>query len=495
MAEHYEELAHHFSQGEDWAKAFEYLAHSGDRAKDASANQVALDWYARALDAAAKAPTAVPRKRLAEVHQRRGQIFTTSARLDEGLADAARMLELARAEADRRLEGEALADMAYAHYMTLSWDHVPELKRCAEEAYAIAEEIGDDRLRARTLFLMGSLDQMEERLAEADAKFTESLRIARAGGFRAIVVQSLTLGGVQRNWQADFDGAIVVAREAETTSREIHDGFNELFAMSNRAFAHLGLGDYGAAHEVILAARDLARERDNHFIVGRVTNTLGWLYQEFGDFTRARELDRESADLGHRIKNGNVEISALINIGFDDLTSALPSARSRSSRRRSCARRRRSARIAGGGPSISDSVSPRRCSRSAVTAKRWRRPSVGSRTRRRRARGNTSDGSTPCAARSRFAPAPPVGRPKSSRARSTSVARSAIPRSRGRPPISSARRRRQAAGEEAFASATLARETIDRIAAAAPEPELRATLAAWDRVAAVHETLERLRRG
>ena len=43
LAEHYEELAHHFSQGEEWAKAFEYLVRSGDKARDAYANPAALD--------------------------------------------------------------------------------------------------------------------------------------------------------------------------------------------------------------------------------------------------------------------------------------------------------------------------------------------------------------------------------------------------------------------------------------------------------------------
>src|SRR5262249_9678220 len=98
IAEHYEELAHHFSLGEEWAKAFEYLAHSGDRAKDASANQLALEYYTRALDAAPKAEGAVERKRLAEVYQRRGTLLAMSARIAEALADAERMLELARAE-------------------------------------------------------------------------------------------------------------------------------------------------------------------------------------------------------------------------------------------------------------------------------------------------------------------------------------------------------------------------------------------------------------
>jgi tetratricopeptide (TPR) repeat protein len=36
LADHYEELAHHFAQGEAWAKAFEYLVRSGDKARDTS---------------------------------------------------------------------------------------------------------------------------------------------------------------------------------------------------------------------------------------------------------------------------------------------------------------------------------------------------------------------------------------------------------------------------------------------------------------------------
>ena len=38
LAEHYEELAHHFTQGEAWEKAMEYSTLAGDRAADAFAN-------------------------------------------------------------------------------------------------------------------------------------------------------------------------------------------------------------------------------------------------------------------------------------------------------------------------------------------------------------------------------------------------------------------------------------------------------------------------
>ena len=319
LAEHYEELAHHFSEGEQWAKAFDYLVRSGDRAREASANTTALDWYARALAAAARMTPPVSRLRLAEVHQRRSQVLTAVARLEEAAAEGRQMLEYARAEGDRRLEAEAHADLAYCHYMALSWDHVADVERHVRQAHDIARDIGDARLIARTLYLSGSVDQMQARLAEAESKFAESLTLARSGGYRDIVVQSELLLSLQRNWQGRFDDTIAMCLASESAARDIHDGFSEVFAVSNRCFALVGRGDYRDAFATLARGRALARERQNHFMYGRLTNTLAWLRQEFGDFAGALELNRESRDIGHRIKNGNVEISALIDLGFNDL--------------------------------------------------------------------------------------------------------------------------------------------------------------------------------
>ena len=319
LADHYEELAHHFSEGEEWAKAFEYLVRSGDRAREASATTTALEWYARALEAASRVLPPVPRLRLAEVHQHRAQILTTVARLEEARTEGLQMLEYARAEGDRRLEAEAHADLAYCHFMALSWDHVADLQSHAQQSYTIAREVGDQRLIARTLFLMATVDQMQGQLGQAETRFAESLALAHAGNHRDIIVQVHPLLSAQRNWQGRFDEAVATCLSAEVVARQIHDGFNEVFAMSNRCFALIGRGDYREAWETLARGRALAQERQNQFIVARMMNTVGWLRQEYGDFAGAIVLDRESAELGHRIKNGNVEISALINVGFDDL--------------------------------------------------------------------------------------------------------------------------------------------------------------------------------
>ena len=50
--------------------------------------------------------------------------------------------------------------------------------------------------------------------------------------------------------------------------------------------SQIGLGEYREAIATIDEGLAKSRERNNSFIVGRLTNTLGWLYQELGDFAR-----------------------------------------------------------------------------------------------------------------------------------------------------------------------------------------------------------------
>ena len=49
--------------------------------------------------------------------------------------------------------------------------------------------------------------------------------------------------------------------------------------------------------------------------MGRIVNSLGWLHQEFGDFRGALEFNREATELGRRHQIGNIEISAQLDIG------------------------------------------------------------------------------------------------------------------------------------------------------------------------------------
>ncbi|PON19384.1 hypothetical protein C2W62_02930 [Candidatus Entotheonella serta] len=49
LAEHYEALAYHFTQGQCWLEAYRYSRLAGDKAREAYANRDAVDFYTQAL--------------------------------------------------------------------------------------------------------------------------------------------------------------------------------------------------------------------------------------------------------------------------------------------------------------------------------------------------------------------------------------------------------------------------------------------------------------
>jgi class 3 adenylate cyclase/tetratricopeptide (TPR) repeat protein len=317
LADHYQELAHHFVNGEDWPKAFEYLVRTGDRAKDAFANQTALDSYAKALEVASRVSPPLAPRRIMEIYQRRGQIWRLMSRPPDSLADLDRMLAMARKEGDRFAEAQALVDLSLTHWLFFSGEHAPLTKSYAEEALTIGREIGDEEVVAKSLSYLGLVYQVEGDLVRGDEKLQESLRISEAHGFKDAIAQDLTWLGAHASWRAEFHKAIPLCLRAEETARENHDGLSELLGMAFRCLSLIGLGEYGPGLAVINEGMTKARERETLWVVGRLTNSLGWLYQELGDFRRSSELDRESQEMGHRAKNQNVELSAIINVAYD----------------------------------------------------------------------------------------------------------------------------------------------------------------------------------
>jgi tetratricopeptide (TPR) repeat protein len=208
-------------------------------------------------------------------------------------------------------------DLSLAHWLTFSSEHVPRTKAFAEEALRIGREVGEMDAVAKSLSYIGLVYQMEGDLVKGDEHLEESLRISEAHGIKGPIPQNLTWLGGHAQWRGEFQKAIALSRRAEETGRENHDGLSELLGVAFRCLALIGLGEHAPALAVIKDGLALARERGVLWVAGRLTNSLGWLHQELGDFRRSAELNRESREIGQAAKNPNVEVSALINIGYD----------------------------------------------------------------------------------------------------------------------------------------------------------------------------------
>jgi len=138
---------------------------------------------------------------------------------------------------DTHWEGQALVDLAFAHWMTFSWDHIPQSERFATDALKIARTSGDTLVLARSLTHLGLMDMVHGRLDDGDRKYEESLQIAEAAGFKDAVVDNLAWLGAHANWRGDFARAISFCTRAAEVARECHGGFGEIYAL---AFQCLG---------------------------------------------------------------------------------------------------------------------------------------------------------------------------------------------------------------------------------------------------------------
>jgi class 3 adenylate cyclase/tetratricopeptide (TPR) repeat protein len=504
LTDHYEELAHHFSLGEEWGKAFEYLVRSADRARDAYANLPALDLYARALAAGPRCAPAIASGRLLRLYQSRGLICRLLSRIPDAIAENEKMLALAREAGDRVVEGEALLDLALSHWLGLSSEMLPYTRRYATEALAIGRETGDQRIIAKSLCYLGLVDQVDGELTSSDVKLQESLRIAEAGRFADVIVQSQCWLGAHANWRGEFARAVELSRVAVLKAIETHDGFQEIFSLAFQCLGHLGLGEYREGLAVIAEGLAKARERQNIFIQGRLTNTLGWFYEEVGDFRRARELDEEAVALGRAGKNPNVEISSLINLGYDLLRAGeadkglalLGDTLERVEKHAFGAHRWRwgnhlAAYLAEGCLLVGDLDRARQYAESCIAQARR----TGS--RKYIAKGQAALGEIALATgrraeaevtlREALGGAQAIRYPVLTWQAAHLLGRALAP-SAGERGVPAAR------VEEAGAMLQLATDTIASIAESLPEAGHRASLAAWDRVQAVHADLDRLRR-
>jgi tetratricopeptide (TPR) repeat protein len=202
LADHYEELAHHFSRGEVWERAFEYLVQSGDKARQAFANQEAIAFYTQAIEASERISPALDEGQLLSVYEGRGLVWFLLTKLDEAIADFQRMRQIARASGNPQKEGESLCHLAYSHHLKMSDEDIAFAERYAQEALHLAQATGNHTIFARSLTNLADVHQLRGNLPEAAQHLAEAVRISRQEGDQGTLAHSLmSLGGCPKKNQ------------------------------------------------------------------------------------------------------------------------------------------------------------------------------------------------------------------------------------------------------------------------------------------------------
>jgi class 3 adenylate cyclase/tetratricopeptide (TPR) repeat protein len=298
LAEHYEELAHHFAKAEEWQKGMEYSVLAGERAGHAFANTEAKRHYASALEAAAKiTPPPAPEVR-ARFHVKQGAVFIGLAEYEEAAAEYQRALELARQAGDRHFEIEVLIGLSDVYNLA----HQGEAAiRYTEQSVALARELDNQALLAvslanRMYIRSAGYGQILETTPDAE----EAVRLAKEIGDPKLLAHSLVFLGGSLQWRGAYDRALTYLREGTELAQREHAGFTFGTGAFFRGHANLSKGDYEEALHWYRQMSDYASAAGDKFWIARAPNIIGAVHLELFDLDEAIQLNLEGDEVAQK---------------------------------------------------------------------------------------------------------------------------------------------------------------------------------------------------
>jgi class 3 adenylate cyclase/tetratricopeptide (TPR) repeat protein len=314
LAEQYETIAHHYSEGHEWEKALDYLDKAGDKAAAAYANQEALSFYGRALEVCALLGEQGVAASVS-IAAKRGFVDYAVGDVAAAIGDFDRMVALARELGNRSLEGIALSTRGFMEFFNLEFD---KMEASAEAALAIVDEGFEEVRPLANLVLAGSLCVTERYAIKECEPFLISEEELFAlpdpflqGSWSWILACFYT-------WRGEPEATIRLFRNLPETANLIIT--NRLWNWWTHAVALGTLGEYEAA---LLLLDDTIRtcERVQDVPVqGRALNTVGWIYTQLHDHERALGWNRRSLEFVQfhpEFPEPDIHMNARLNMAID----------------------------------------------------------------------------------------------------------------------------------------------------------------------------------
>ncbi len=312
-------IALHYEQAGLFQQAVRYYQQAAETARGVYANQDAKALYSYAIEASHSIVPALNAEQLFPLYEGHALVCRSLTQLQQAIADFHVTRQLAHTMGNWQKEGESLCQLAYTHWLTFAENQMPFVEQYAQEATECFKETSDQRILARSLTMLGAVDQVNRKLASASQKLEEALQISRHIQDKEALVQALSFLCLQTYIQGDLQATMHYAQEGVTIARKVHDDFNELRIQAFLCQGRWSSGHYAQAFSLLQEVMAQAEDRGNRFVQGRLLNTLGWFHRELGDFAQAITYNLESVELGRASGIDNVEISALVNLGYDYL--------------------------------------------------------------------------------------------------------------------------------------------------------------------------------
>jgi class 3 adenylate cyclase/tetratricopeptide (TPR) repeat protein len=304
VAEHYEALAHHFEQSEDWARALLYHQRAADKARDAYANHSAADHYRAALAVADRLGDEVPDEHRRELAEELGHVsYCLSAFRESGDA-------YSRAAGWSGSDSVRAFNLARAAHSYLWGHHYEESDAAVHEALALARACGSQAGEALTLAALGHRILTRDGiagLAEPEAARTRMGATALRCGDDETIAQCLYMDGLFAEMRGDYAVAIEACELALVSARRTRLPQLSVMPRWTIGLAHTCRGEYPRAIAAFRESLDMCERIGDRALQSRVLNSLGWCFAEMGCHRQASEFNRRGAEVaGELLELGQV---------------------------------------------------------------------------------------------------------------------------------------------------------------------------------------------
>jgi tetratricopeptide (TPR) repeat protein len=322
-------LAHHFGLAEDAPRALRYRVRAADAALERYAVVEAINHYTRALETAKQIGPAAEAPWL-RLYRNLGRALELDSRYARAVEIYKEMAAAARARGDRAMELAALTEHAKVHATPSAAHDAVQGQALAEQALAVARELGDRAAEARIEWVMLIVNWIQGNSAGGLIHGERSLALAREMNLREQLAYTLqdmhrsrmnvgnlegaksALEEARALWRelnnlplladnlastadllhtlGEYDLALVFAQEAWQLSRSIGNLWNQAFARGMVGEIHQSRGEFGPALAALQEAREISARAGPVIMYLRVCRDLAQAYREIGALDGARQI-------------------------------------------------------------------------------------------------------------------------------------------------------------------------------------------------------------
>ncbi|MEO6745258.1 MAG: tetratricopeptide repeat protein, partial [Caldimonas sp.] len=206
--------------------------------------------------------------------------------------------------------------------------HVAEARARYSTALRLARAAGDRTSEGRLLSSLGGLDANEALMDAAEEHLEAAFRIAREARDRLLECEVLNGLGTMRDHLGQIDQARTHYLAGLAIARDLGDRHWEAGILGNLGNLDVSQGRLGPAREHYEAGLEVSRDLGNRKWEGNALCNLGLLHQLQGNLDEARSALQQALLVAREMGHARLEAIVLCNLGIvDDASGAFDDAR------------------------------------------------------------------------------------------------------------------------------------------------------------------------